>query len=738
MDDIEDEFAMNYGEYVEEDSKEGRDSYDPYEAADNSLEAEFAMNYVVSDTDDNDRTLEKTSRRRESSSSTISLSTREPLKERNDCCGNSRIDESATASFRKVGISPIVSKPNDRRLSNLSDGGIVVIPHDEMIDPLEGIMSAANGSNASSFSPESVDVVPTALDASSSSILSDRSTISTDFDDHYGKGAVIHMPKTPISSQNDRSVEDASCAFTVLSDTNLFHARGLQRHRSALDPIVGSNDLALASASLFDVIISPLVFQHVVREDGDEDVVETLGAVRDVGVWENAWNRTRAILDKLVDVEMAATIFCADASPFTDAHANDRRVRFRAFDLSTVHMPSEKADFALNSGFRDTLDVLASLMKMCAELLSERRARPKLAKCVFVMLRGIALTLRKFVQVAKESKEESAGATRRSALRRCQDRDSRAIALRRHDTLWKSSIRRAFATLPSDMPPAMLRECIAAAEIYCTQIDRFANTFRTSGGDEGVYTKARYPMQTIASNLIESHIRFTLRCALNDGNEEDEDLEDDVHPDLGGDIDPSGEKLESSTTTVGQSTIMLVSKSGSLLYNSEDLAAIVCRALRCVDTFCRGDANDEHASKSSTIDQYLDACTFLVKLLSEPSLYEAARCGHGPWREFQSSIDLAEQCGCLSFPSLTPFVRLRNVDAFFEWLRAEQKRCRHASAEKSRIETKKMTKKQKRKSQRRKQNLSGSNRKRRCKKNASASLLMHTFQFPKIKSRGDI
>ena len=116
--------------------------------------------------------------------------------------------------------------------------------------------------------------------------------------------------------------------------------------------------------------------------------------------------------------------------------------------------------------------------------------------------------------------------------------------------------------------------------------------------------------------------------------------------------------------------------------------------------------------------------TFLVKLFSEPILYENARSGCGSWGSIRRTIELIKRAEISKHKLLAPFIRLGDMDAFFEWLRSEQEITKQRILAGTNADSDQKKKKKKRKRKRR--SLSG-----RRKKPSSG---IGGFSFPKLRA----
>ena len=261
---------------------------------------------------------------------------------------------------------------------------------------------------------------------------------------------------------------------------------------------------------------------------------------------------------------------------------------------------------------------------------------------------------------------------------------------RRYNKTWCEHVRTRFPKFQC-CNVFSIHEIVVASEYYLNQLSKLQE-------------EEEVPFEKTLIGMVESQLRYCLRCCLND--EEEYEEEEEVI------------EMENTTTITptkkNGGTISMISKSGSMFYNEDDLAAVVSRALYIVET----------KRNTKEKEEYLDACTFLVKLFSEPILYENARSGCGSWGSIRRTIELIKRAEISKHKLLAPFIRLGDMDAFFEWLRSEQEITKQSILAGTNADSDQKKKKKKRKRKRR--SLSG-----RRKKPSSG---IGGFSFPKLRA----
>ena len=161
----------------------------------------------------------------------------------------------------------------------------VVLPHDRLKDPLADIMFGRTSSVSRISSVSSVSSRSSFFEPSSS-----RLSIS--------------------SSPEDEDEEDVQ---EGLPSNALFLERANARHRSDLDILLGSKSLRLASATLFDIIMPR---------------ASEIWNSKSMNFPTESWRWLRIFLDKAIDLEVAANIWCSDGAIDTEENVTNR-VRFR-------------------------------------------------------------------------------------------------------------------------------------------------------------------------------------------------------------------------------------------------------------------------------------------------------------------------------------------------------------------------------------------------------------------------
>ena len=349
----------------------------------------------------------------------------------------------------------------------------------------------------------------------------------------------------------------------------------------------------------------------------------------------------------------------------------------KMIDLISKHVEMSKR--FRESGENNT--ILACLLESLTEFVRDNVR-------VFSLSDHIKQTLRQ-VRDCKAMKKSNQ--VRKSALRTKKSGNVKTRLERRYNKTWCEHVRTRFPKFQC-CNVFSIHEIVVASEYYLNQLSKLQE-------------EEEVPFEKTLIGMVESQLRYCLRCCLND--EEEYEEEEEVI------------EMENHTTTITPTkknggTISMISKSGSMFYNEDDLAAVVSRALYIVET----------KRNTKEKEEYLDACTFLVKLFSEPILYENARSGCGSWGSIRRTIELTKRAGISKHKLLAPFVRLGDMDAFFEWLRSEQEITKQRILAGTNVDSDQKKKKKKRKRKRR--SLSG-----RRKKPSSG---LGGFSFPKLRA----
>ena len=637
--DIEEELALNYGVDDEEEQSTFRDS----------LEAELMLNYEtdvslrsIENTPKTTTTPRKTVRNTPRTASTPRVVAHDKLRDPLEDLVVSGVTPTPRRRTRRGFVLPSPPASTPRR---------VVLPHDKLKDPLDGIFGRTS----------SVSRISSVSSVSSRSSFFEPSSSRISLSSSVGEG-----------EEDEDEEEDEEQSDESLPSNALFSERANARHRSDLDVLLGSKRLRLASATLFDIIMpraSNLWKSKNIQEFPTE-----------------SWRWVRMFLDKSIDLEVGANVWCSDGKIETDKN-DTNRVRFRTFDLSTISMPSKRTDTA---GFLKMVDLISKHVEMSKKCQGNNNNN-KILCCIVEALREFVNCCSCFVR--KQVKKKSALRTK----------ESMSIQKRletRYNKSWCVHIQNKFPTFRNFSNNVyLIHEIVGASHYYLQEISKLVDS-----------TLDDVPFERTLIGLVESQLRYSLRCVLNDEEDEIEMMDEDDHDILLS--SSSNSPSEKNTTPTKNRTISFVSNSGSLFYNEDDLAAVVSRALHSVDTSNNNNNNIKD-------EERLDAFTFLIKLFSEPILYENARSGIGSWSTLQRTVEITKRAGISHHKMLSPFVRLDDMDTFFEWLRSEQETTKQKILSSCAPSTKKKKRKRRRRS------LSGRHKK---KINGLG------FSFPKLRA----
>ena len=167
----------------------------------------------------------------------------------------------------------------------------VVLPHDRLKDPLADIMFGRTSSVSRISSVSSVSSRSSFFEPSSS-----RISISSSLED-----------------EDEQDVHEEEEEEEGPPSNALFLERANARHRSDLDILLGSKSLRLASATLFDIIMPR---------------ASEIWNSKSIIFQTESWRWLRTFLDKAIDLEVAANIWCSDGAIDTEENVTNR-VRFR-------------------------------------------------------------------------------------------------------------------------------------------------------------------------------------------------------------------------------------------------------------------------------------------------------------------------------------------------------------------------------------------------------------------------
>ena len=674
--DIEEELALNYG-FQDDVEEEEEDQYE------DSLEAEFALNYAACEQENDEaEEPEGPSPLKRSKYDSNSDGIRTILKEsslQNNILDNNNIHTkkrtttpvrhvqhhrklkdplmSALRDEAFVVSSPTSKKQNRRRLSSISPGAEVV-PHYELRDPLDHIF----GENTKGLTPK----------PSARKVLPSIGLLSPDLSFSTPRLSLDSVATAEELLESAKKTETPDVSFEIAN----YAFRANARHRSDLDLVVGSDDVFLISATLFDA-----VSEHAIR-----DCIKFHLFSRADRCQIRA--HVRCVLDAFVDIELKGILLGTDAKPPTCETMQRRGVRFRTFDLSTVQMPCSDHP-KLAEGFERLLNVVKLAILSSSDTMSKIRNNEVADSCLVVageLLRSYVATLRDLVNIFETT--ASSNGIRRSALRKSSCVDNAAV----------DRIRKRFPDL-SHLPASAVKECRVASAFYAEEISSLLEM--RDGGASSLR-----PLQILAARLIESQVRYALRCSLN--------CDDAI-----------------------EATMKMISGSGSLTFNDYDLAAVLNRALDAIFHFDDGIGGNETVSSPSTVGldddidpiaRYLDACGFIVSLFSEPVLFERVRTGQGHWSTFLRSMDMARACGCDQWGRLAKFRGLSDMETFYTTMVNEKCRAETYIASRKALAESKMTKRQKKKLQKKKK------KKRRRRSLSGKGRDRQTWHFPKLKS----
>ena len=133
---------------------------------------------------------------------------------------------------------------------------------------------------------------------------------------------------------------------------------------------------------------------------------------------------------------------------------------------------------------------------------------------------------------------------------------------RRYNKTWCEHVRTRFPKFQC-CNVFSIHEIVVASEYYLNQLSKLQEE-----------EEEEVPFEKTLIGMVESQLRYSLRCCLND--EEEYEEEEEVI------------EMENTTTITptkkNGGTISMISKSGSMFYNEDDLAAVVSRALYIVET----------------------------------------------------------------------------------------------------------------------------------------------------------
>jgi len=215
----------------------------------------------------------------------------------------------------------------------------VVLPHDRLKDPLADIMFGRTSSVSRISSVSSVSSRSSFFEPSSS-----RISISSSLED-----------------EDEQDVHEEEEEEEGPPSNALFLERANARHRSDLDILLGSKSLRLASATLFDIIMPR---------------ASEIWNSKSIIFQTESWRWLRTFLDKAIDLEVAANIWCSDGAerdesceisyvnrdlpPLSNSLTTSNT---GTFDLSTIYMPSSKHR-EVSLGFEKMIDLISKHVEM--------------------------------------------------------------------------------------------------------------------------------------------------------------------------------------------------------------------------------------------------------------------------------------------------------------------------------------------------------------------------------------
>ena len=237
----------------------------------------------------------------------------------------------------------------------------------------------------------------------------------------------------------------------------------------------------------------------------------------------------------------------------------------KMIDLISKHVEMSKR--FRESGENNT--ILACLLESLTEFVRDNVR-------VFSLSDHIKQTLRQ-VRDCKAMKKSNQ--VRKSALRTKKSGNVKTRLERRYNKTWCEHVRTRFPKFQC-CNVFSIHEIVVASEYYLNQLSKLQE-------------EEEVPFEKTLIGMVESQLRYCLRCCLND--EEEYEEEEEVI------------EMENHTTTITPTkknggTISMISKSGSMFYNEDDLAAVVSRALYIVET----------KRNTKEKEEYLDACTFVI------------------------------------------------------------------------------------------------------------------------------
>eukprot|EP00939_MAST-03C_sp_MAST-3C-sp1_P000942 g942.t1 len=620
-----------------------------------------------------------------------------------------------------------------KRLSSISPGA--VLPHYELKDPLVGIFGEDDEPCAVTRAETSISTAGITPPCSrigmvtSSPSPSPSRKLSNLF--IYDSASETSFSSRPSTAKSDRDGTDnnadeedtiwstnvhATEALRLLIGATDFLACTDKRYRNELDMMVGSKRIFVTSAAVFDVVCQRSMYhlEQIECESNDGRIAFKPHHRRlSKETWTRLWQRFEDLLEALIDVEVHAMLYCADITPCTMEDAQSRRVRFRSFDLSSVHMPNVDNAGAVRN-FERLLHVIQRAIGASKYLMDEyhfdkatcgEKKRESQSSDARLLVQSFVRALKEFEAVHRRTR--SAHRTHgglKSALKGRRDKNIDDVAAAAF--VYSSLFPKAVA-----MTKLTRCECARAASFFADELSNLVESGSIVGSEQ------RYPLQSVASRLLESLVRYSLRCCLN-----------------------------YNETVDGAATMTMVANTGSLCFNDYDLAAVVNRALQVVSDHESSQKSEKIPTslldsipvvgdvEEDNVESYLGACSFIVTLFSEPVLFKAAKDGTGQWKYLKSALTLAVACGCEQRPSLVKFARLIDMDSFFSWICDEKASTERtmtllnlAAEEGLSSKQKKKRKKKKKKKRRRRRSLSGSSRRRQKKGESNA------WQFPRLK-----